>query len=172
MGAFSDAGGGGERRGGGGGRQFGDLGAECSLDRGVIRRRVASRWDGRGATGTDRTRRLAGRRVLHWIDNSSAVAALVKGYSAQPDSARIVHAVHATLAGLATRAWFEYVRTDANVADEPSCADLSGVRCALGAAMVDRLGGRLFGRPVAAVLPVASRWDEAGAAWMWRARDD
>ena len=110
--------------------------------------------------------------MLHWIDNSSAVAALMKGYSAQPDSARIVHAVHATLAGLATRAWFEYVRTDANVADEPSCADLSGVRCALGAAMVDRLGGRLFGGPVAAVLPVASRWDEAGAAWMWRARDD
>ena len=116
--------------------------------------------------------RLAGRRVLHWIDNSSAVAALVKGYSAQPDSARIVHAVHATLAGLETRAWFEYVRTDANVADEPSRADLSGVRYALGAAMVDRLGGRLFSRPVSAVLPDASRWDEAGAAWMWRARDD
>ena len=60
-----------------------------------------------------------GRRVIHWVDNSSAVAALAKGYSSAIDSARIVQAVHATLAGLGADVWFEYVRTDANVADEP-----------------------------------------------------
>ena len=61
-----------------------------------------------------------GRRVLHWVDNSSAVAALAKGYSSVIDSALIVHALHATLAGLGADVWFEYVRTDANVADAPS----------------------------------------------------
>jgi len=30
---------------------------------------------------------LRGRRVIHWIDNKSAIAALVKGYSAAPDAA-------------------------------------------------------------------------------------
>ena len=40
---------------------------------------------------------LAGRRVIHWIDNTGAVAALVKGYAAAPDSARILHALlHST----------------------------------------------------------------------------
>ena len=116
--------------------------------------------------------RLAGRRCLHWIDNSSVVAALVKGYSAQPDSARIVHVVHATLAGLETRAWFEYVRTDANVADEPSRVDLSGTTYALGEEMAGRLGERLCSRPIEAVLPDASRWDEDGSDWLWRARGD
>ena len=76
---------------------------------------------------------LRGRRVLHWIDNSSAVAALAKGYSSAIDSARIVHAAHATIAGLGADLWFEYVRTDANVSDEPSRVDLSGERYELGA---------------------------------------
>ena len=97
---------------------------------------------------------------------------MVKGYSAQPDSARIVHATHATLAGLEARAWFEYVRTDANVADEPSRVDLSGATYALGDAMASRLGERLRSRPIRAVLPDASRWDEEGSDWLWRARGD
>jgi hypothetical protein len=51
-----------------------------------------------------------------------AVAATVKGYSGLPDSARLVHAIHALLGGLGVRAWFEdvvillrTVRTSANV---------------------------------------------------------
>ena len=32
------------------------------------------------------------REVIHFIDNTSALAALIKGYSGLPDSARIVHA--------------------------------------------------------------------------------
>ena len=35
------------------------------------------------------------RVYFHWIDNTSAVAALTKGYSRQPDSARLVHSLHA-----------------------------------------------------------------------------
>ena len=41
-----------------------------------------------------------------------------------PDSALIVQAIHATLAGLGADVWFEYVRTDANVADRPSREDM------------------------------------------------
>ena len=59
------------------------------------------------------------------MSNTSAVAASAKGCSSAIDSARIVHAMHATLAGLGVDAWFEYVRTDANVSDAPSREDMS-----------------------------------------------
>ena len=63
---------------------------------------------------------LAGRDVVHWIDNTSAKAALVHGYSGALDSSRLVHALHAYNLGLRARPWFEYVRSKANPADEPS----------------------------------------------------
>ena len=49
-----------------------------------------------------------------------ALAALCKGYSRAPDSARLVHAFHAWNAAARARVWFEYVPTDANPSDEPS----------------------------------------------------
>ena len=70
--------------------------------------------------------------VTHYIDNSSAVAALVKGYSSKPDSARIVHALWALMAGISCSPWFSYVRTKANVADFPSRDDVTYVRDILG----------------------------------------
>ena len=48
-----------------------------------------------------------------------------EGYSSVPDSARIVHAFHATCAGLGAAVWMEYVRSKGNVADEPSRVDIS-----------------------------------------------
>lgn len=63
---------------------------------------------------------LAGKEVIHWIDNTSALAALMKGYSGIPDSAHLVHAFHAWNAGAGASVWFEYVPTHANPADEPS----------------------------------------------------
>ena len=110
--------------------------------------------------------RLRGRRVLHWIDNSSAVAAACKGYSGAPDSARIVHALHATLAGLGVRAWFEYVRTDANVSDKPSREDLSATRYGLGECMGDSLREELVSEPVESVLPTAAQLDGASSYWL------
>ena len=47
--------------------------------------------------------RLAGMDVMYWGDNSSAIAGVVKGYSARPDSARLVHAIHALLTRLRVR---------------------------------------------------------------------
>ena len=48
------------------------------------------------------------------------MAALTKGFSRVPDSARIVHAFHAWCAGARARVWFEYVVSDANPSDTPS----------------------------------------------------
>ena len=42
---------------------------------------------------------LAGADIIHFIDNTSALAALTKGYSGVPDSARLVHTFHAWAAG-------------------------------------------------------------------------
>jgi hypothetical protein len=63
---------------------------------------------------------LAGRDVIHFVDNTSAVAALTKGYSRVPDSARLVHSFHAWCAAARAHVWFEYVPSAANVADRPS----------------------------------------------------
>ena len=63
---------------------------------------------------------FAGQRVIHWIDNTSALAALSKGYSGVPDSAHLVHVFHAWAACSGTMVWFEYVMSEANPADEPS----------------------------------------------------
>ena len=65
-------------------------------------------------------RLLAGRDVIHWVDNTSALAAMTKGYSSRPDSARLVHALHAWCAVTRTSIWFEYVPSEANAADAPS----------------------------------------------------
>ena len=70
---------------------------------------------------------LEGRRVIHWIDNSAALAGLTKGYSGVTDSVRLVHAFHAFTVGLGVRIWFEYVPTKANISDAPSRRDLREV---------------------------------------------
>ena len=101
-----------------------------------------------------------GRRVLHWIDNSAAVAALAKGYASAIDSALIVQATHAMLAGLEADVWFEYVRTDANVADEPSRADMRYERYAMGADVAAGVRAFVTSEPVEEVpLPTPREWD-------------
>jgi hypothetical protein len=63
---------------------------------------------------------LAGRQVIHWINNESAVYSLAKGYSGAADSARVVILYHACVAQLGVTPWLEYVHTDDNIADLPS----------------------------------------------------
>ena len=98
------------------------------------------------------------------MSNTSAVAASAKGCSSAVDSARIVHAMHATLAGLGVDAWFEYVRTDASVSDAPSREDMSLVRYALGADMVAGIRGLVTSSPVTAVVPELGGWGVTAAA--------
>jgi hypothetical protein len=106
---------------------------------------------------------LAGRRVIHFIDNTSALAALVKGYASAIDSGLLVNAFHAFNAGLGAHAYFEYVRSKANVADYPSRFEFALLVLAL-----DQAG--LSGIPwstVIARLPSVKDWsDYSPQAWL------
>ena len=72
---------------------------------------------------------LRGRRVIHFIDNTSAISCLLHGYSGKPDSALLVNAFHLYNAGLKADIHFEYVESKANVADLPSRGMFEYLRC-------------------------------------------
>jgi hypothetical protein len=99
---------------------------------------------------------LRGRRVIHWIDNTSALAGLIKGYAGAPDSASIVHAFHAFNSALRSDVWFEYVASKANIADLPSRGEFAHLH-ALGSTS----------RPC--VLPSLDEWLVPAQEWMKRA---
>ena len=101
---------------------------------------------------------LAGRDVLHWIDNTSAKAALVHGYSGKPDSARIVHLFHAWNMGLGARVWFEYVPSKANPSDEPSRVDMSQQRFRICE------HPEIVSEPLPLIFPPVERWSDP-AGW-------
>jgi hypothetical protein len=71
------------------------------------------------------------------VDNTSAVAALVKGYAKPLDSGQIVNAIAAFNAGLRVNVFWEYVRSKANVADFPSRLRLDLMRDALRTAGIE-----------------------------------
>ena len=106
---------------------------------------------------------LGGRRVIHWIDNTSAIAAMVKGYSARPDSARLVHAWHALNTDLRARVWFEYVPTDANIADAPSRLPLWNGFYHFG--FHDKQGSGLGSVAENLIIPAEQQWDDQAATW-------
>lgn len=106
--------------------------------------------------------RLRGRQCIHFVDNTSAIAALVKGYARAIDSGLIVNAYHAFQVGLRTDVYFEYVRSKANIADLPSRAAASEMR-----GILKRLGWH--GVRVDCVLPDISAWDAEAATWIDRA---
>ena len=58
--------------------------------------------------------------MVHYIDNTSALYSLTKGYSSQPDSLSIIRAFHILDIQVRANVWFNYVATKANVADLPS----------------------------------------------------
>ena len=99
--------------------------------------------------------------VIHFIDNTSAVAGFVKGYARPIDSAMIVHGQAATCVALGCTPFYYYVRSSANVADLPSrfaVAEMTGVltRLGLGAEIV-------FVDPVH---PDLRSWRLSARAWL------
>ena len=68
-----------------------------------------------------------GRRVVHFIDNESALAAAIKGYSGQLDSVRIVNLFHIVRLRLGCNVWFYYVPSESNISDWPSRGRLRDV---------------------------------------------
>ena len=73
---------------------------------------------------------------MHWIDNTAALAGIAKGYSSKPDSARIIHAFHALGVKLDVDTHFEYVASEANVADLPSRGEFEFLEHNLGSTLV------------------------------------
>ena len=72
------------------------------------------------------TERLRGRRVIHFIDNTGALSAMLYGYARKIDCARMVNSFHLLLAALQLRVYFEWVPSEANTSDLPSRAMESG----------------------------------------------
>ena len=60
------------------------------------------------------------RKVILFIDNTTALSAFVNGYASKGDMARIVNALHVAQAVLGCHIWIEWVPSDANLADLPS----------------------------------------------------
>ena len=109
-----------------------------------------------------------GRPVELWIDNSSAVGGLIKGYSGVPDCARIINMFHFAVARLGiTSLWIDYVPTESNPADVPSRLHEMSYEEAAHAV-------RDFGQEVRAVVPTFAtaegEWlpSVAVAASVWR----
>ena len=71
---------------------------------------------------------LRDRYVLHWVDNTSAVAGLIKGYSSKSDTGRVLNALQFMLASLSCVPWFAYVPSEQNVADAPSRGEFGDLR--------------------------------------------
>eukprot|EP00962_Isochrysis_galbana_P010448 scaffold2881_cov133-Isochrysis_galbana.AAC.1 len=67
---------------------------------------------------------FAGRDVIHYVDNFGAMACLVKGDSRDSDIGRLAHVMSAILVTTQNRPWFDYVRSQSNVADLPSQFEL------------------------------------------------
>jgi len=66
---------------------------------------------------------LRGRPVIHFIDNTGALSALVNGYAGKEDCARFVNMFHIQLLGLQSKVYFDWVPSKANIADWPTRAD-------------------------------------------------
>ena len=79
---------------------------------------------------------LQGRDVLHWIDNTGALAILAKAYSSDYDCSRILHAFEELQLSLQVVPYFAYVRSEANVADLPSRGQADVVERELGSEYV------------------------------------
>jgi hypothetical protein len=58
--------------------------------------------------------------IIHFIDNTAALSALINGYASKPDMGRITNAFHIMQLTLLCYVWLEWVPSAANVADLPS----------------------------------------------------
>ena len=108
---------------------------------------------------------FAGRHVLHFVDNTWALAALVSGYATAIDSGLIVNAFHALNVGLRADVFYEYVRSAANIADLPSRGALRKLLRVL-----RRLGMGGAATRVRGVLPLIESWAAPATEWLQAAQ--
>ena len=98
---------------------------------------------------------LRGERIIHYTDNSGALACLLKDYSADLDSARLVHTFWALACAIEADVWFDFVKSEANVSDWPSRGHL---------AFADEIDAERV-EPIR--LPPVDRWGSVEAARGW-----
>ena len=67
------------------------------------------------------------RNVIHFVDNTSALSALLNGYSRASDSAWMVNIFHTHNTKTHTNVWWEHVDSKANCSDMPSRRDFDFV---------------------------------------------
>ena len=60
------------------------------------------------------------RDVIHLADNKAADCGVIKGRSPSPDSERMIANLRMMIARLRIRLWIEFVKSEANFADDPS----------------------------------------------------
>ena len=65
-------------------------------------------------------RAFAGLDVNHFADNTGANGATIRGYTGNPDMARMIACHHLRTARIGTRVWVEWVKSQSNIADLPS----------------------------------------------------
>ena len=63
------------------------------------------------------------RAAFHWIDNTTALSAMVNGFSSHPDMALIVCSHHASVNRAGLRIQYEWIPSEANVSDWPTRAE-------------------------------------------------
>ena len=100
---------------------------------------------------------LRGRDVIHYADNTSANAGVVKGCSPSPDCDRFIGNLHFRWAQLKTNVWVTYVASDANLSDDPSRRSSE---------LPDRLLEDMGAVRMSFDLPSHLRWSVAGRAEM------
>ena len=66
---------------------------------------------------------LRGRPVWHFIDNTGALSCLIHGYANHEDCAHLVNSFHMQLLGIQSLCYFEFVKSEANIADGPTRED-------------------------------------------------
>jgi len=102
---------------------------------------------------------IQGRKVLHFIDNTVALSALVHGYSGKPELAKMVNIFYLQMIGLRTSVFFDYVPSKANIADLPSRADLARLRLELRGLLIRG------GAPDLLAVPSVAEWSSDLTSW-------
>eukprot|EP00900_Chrysochromulina_parva_P014490 jgi/Chrpa1/23041/Chrysochromulina_OHIO_Genome00025716-RA len=105
---------------------------------------------------------IQGRKVLHFIDNTVALSALVHGYSGKPELAKMVNIFYLQMIGLRTSVFFDYVPSKANIADLPSRGDIARLRLELRGLSVRG------GSPDLLAVPSIAEWSSDLSAWTRR----
>ena len=100
------------------------------------------------------------KRIVHFIDSTSALACIVRGFSQKPDLAAIAGRLWFELSGFHCHYRAEYVTSGSNLADGPSRGDFGYMR-EIGADVVPKFAWPKFGCDFDSWMSSADSFDRA-----------